>query len=180
MSLIRRLCRRRPSLGSDLSLDPFASPLANAFGVALAEAARRRRAVSFSSGTFSSRQIKPEVPAAPACLVVALAKMEALGEGGSPHVYPRTTYARGDRAVKYILAFKPRARKDLKALGSENLQRVLEKIEALTDNLAGDVKRLTDYTPEFRLRVGDYRVLFEIDGSTIIVYRVVHRRQAYR
>jgi mRNA interferase RelE/StbE len=82
--------------------------------------------------------------------------------------------------VKYALAFKPRARKDLKALGSENLQRVLEKIETLTDSLAGDVKRLTDYTPEFRLRVGDYRVLFEIDGSTIIVYRVVHRRQAYR
>ena len=82
--------------------------------------------------------------------------------------------------MKYTLAFKPRARKDLKALGSENLRRVLEKIEALTDSLAGDVKRLTDYTPEFRLRVGrDYRVLFEIDGSTIIVYRVVHRRQAY-
>jgi mRNA interferase RelE/StbE len=82
--------------------------------------------------------------------------------------------------VKYALAFKPRARKDLKALGSENLRRVLEKIETLTDSLAGDVKRLTDYTPEFRLRVGDYRVLFEIDGSTIIVYRVIHRRQAYR
>ena len=82
--------------------------------------------------------------------------------------------------MKYILAFKPRARKDLKTLGSENLQRVLEKIEALTDNVAGDVKKLTDHTPEFRLRVGDYRVLFEIDGSTIIVYRVVHRREAYR
>lgn len=65
-------------------------------------------------------------------------------------------------------------------MGSENLQRVLEKIEALTDDLAGDIKKLTDYTPEFRLRVGDYRVLFEIDGGTIIVYRVVHRRQAYR
>ena len=82
--------------------------------------------------------------------------------------------------MKYTLAFKPRARKDLRALGSENVRRVLEKIEALMDNLAGDVKRLTDYTPEFRLRVGDYRVLFEIDGSTIIVYRVVHRREAYR
>jgi mRNA interferase RelE/StbE len=82
--------------------------------------------------------------------------------------------------VKYTLAFKPRARKDLKELGSDNLRRVLGRIEALADDLAGDVKRLTDYTPEFRLRVGDYRVLFEIDGSTIIVYRVVHRRDAYR
>jgi mRNA interferase RelE/StbE len=97
-----------------------------------------------------------------------------------PHVYPGRTRARGDRAVKYTLAFKPRARKDLKALGSDNLQRILEKIEALTDHLAGDVKRLTDYTPEFRLRIGDHRVLFEIDGSTIIVYRVVHHRETYR
>ena len=42
--------------------------------------------------------------------------------------------------MKYTLAFKPRARKDLKALGSENLQRVLEKIEALTEMIcrAGD------------------------------------------
>jgi hypothetical protein len=42
-------------------------------------------------------------------------------------------------------------------LASENLQRVLERIEALADNLAGDVKKLTDYTPEYRLRVGGYR-----------------------
>ena len=82
--------------------------------------------------------------------------------------------------MKYTLAFKPRARKDLKELGSDSLRRVLGRIEALADDLAGDVKKLTDYTPEFRLRVGDYRVLFEIDGSTIIVYRVVHRREAYR
>ena len=82
--------------------------------------------------------------------------------------------------MKYVLAFKPRARKDLKELGSENLRRVLERIEALADNLAGDVKKLTDYTPEYRLRVGDYRVLFQIDGSAIIIYRVVHRREAYR
>lgn len=85
-----------------------------------------------------------------------------------------------DRFVKYTLAFKPRARKDLKELGSDNLRRILGRIEALADDLAGDVKRLTGYTPEFRLRVGDYRVLFKIDGSAIIVYRVVHRREAYR
>jgi mRNA interferase RelE/StbE len=82
--------------------------------------------------------------------------------------------------VKYVRAFMLRARKDLKELGSDNLRRVLGRIEALADDLAGDVKKLTDYTPEFRLRVGDYHILFESDGSTIIVYRVVHRREAYR
>jgi mRNA interferase RelE/StbE len=43
------------------------------------------------------------------------------------------------------------------------------------------VKRLTNFTPEYRLRAGDYRVLFEIeDNSRIVVYRVCHRREAYK
>lgn len=56
----------------------------------------------------------------------------------------------------------------------------MKKIEEISDNLKGDVKHLTDSTPEFRLRVGDYRVLFEIEGEAIIIYRIRHRREAYR
>ena len=49
------------------------------------------------------------------------------------------------------------------------------------DNLAGDVKRLTDFTPEYRLRIGDCRVLFEIEQTNrVVVYGVRHRREAYR
>jgi len=44
--------------------------------------------------------------------------------------------------VKYRLAFKPRVRKDLKPLPSEDVRRVLEKIEALANDLTGDVKNL--------------------------------------
>ena len=50
----------------------------------------------------------------------------------------------------------------------------------MTEDLGGDVKQLTNFTPEYRLRVGDYRVLFEIEGNTIVVYGVRHRREAYR
>ena len=49
----------------------------------------------------------------------------------------------------------------------------------MKDNLRGDVKKLTDFTPEYRLRVGAYRVLFEIENDTIIIYRIVHRKDAY-
>ncbi|MFB2880390.1 type II toxin-antitoxin system RelE family toxin [Floridanema aerugineum] len=42
-----------------------------------------------------------------------------------------------------------------------------------------DVKRLTNFTPEYRLRVGDYRVLFEIEDNIILVYRIKHRSDAY-
>jgi len=39
--------------------------------------------------------------------------------------------------------------------------RILENIERLQFGLQGDIKRLTDFTPEYRLRVGNYRILFE-------------------
>jgi len=82
--------------------------------------------------------------------------------------------------MRYQLAFKPRAGKDLKALSAENAHRVLEKIQAMTDDLAGDVKKLTNFAPEYRLRIGDYRVLFQVVGEELVVYRIVHRREAYR
>lgn len=43
-----------------------------------------------------------------------------------------------------------------------------------------DVKRLTNFTPSYRLRVGDWRVLFEVGGGTVIIHRVLHRREVYR
>jgi len=75
---------------------------------------------------------------------------------------------------------KPRAIRDLANLPLPIRRRILAKIEVLQTDRRGDVKRLTNYTPEYRLRVGEYRVLFDIEGSTIIVYRVGHRREAYR
>jgi mRNA interferase RelE/StbE len=79
----------------------------------------------------------------------------------------------------FDIEFKPRAVKDLDALDRQMARRVLEKIRGLENGLSSDVKRLTNFTPEYRLRVGDYRVLFEIEGDRVIIYRVKHRSQAY-
>ena len=81
--------------------------------------------------------------------------------------------------MKYLVQFKPKAIKDLGKLPIEVQNRILTKIETMEDNLQGDVKRLTNFTPEYRLRVGDYRVLFEIEGGIIIIYRIKHRQSAY-
>jgi len=64
--------------------------------------------------------------------------------------------------MNYQIEFKPRAVKDLKDLSPENRRRIAEKIVVLENDLNGDVKRLTNFTPEYRLRVGDYRVLERI------------------
>ena len=82
--------------------------------------------------------------------------------------------------MRYEIAFKPQAVKDLRGLPGPEAARILRKVERMRDNLAGDVKRLTDFTPEYRLRVGDYRVLFELEGRRAVIYRVLHRSRAYR
>ena len=79
----------------------------------------------------------------------------------------------------YEIEFKPRALKDLKAIDRRDAHRIVEKIKAMRDDLAGDVKHLTNSTPEYRLRVGDYRALFEVEGGKVVIYRIRHRKDAY-
>jgi mRNA interferase RelE/StbE len=82
--------------------------------------------------------------------------------------------------MKYNVQFKPKAVKDIERLSSRMQLQITKAIEAMSVDLKGDVKRLTNFTPEYRLRVGDQRVLFEVENKNIVVYRVRHRREAYR
>jgi mRNA interferase RelE/StbE len=70
--------------------------------------------------------------------------------------------------------------RDIERLPSRNQAQVLARISEMSDDLKEDVTRLTIYTPEYRLRVGDYRVLFEVEEETIVIYRIRHRSKAYR
>lgn len=83
--------------------------------------------------------------------------------------------------MEYAVEFKPKAIKDLRRIDTAQAIKITDSLERLQQDLHGDVKKLTNHTPEYRLRVGDYRVLFEIDGTNrVIVYRIMHRREAYR
>ena len=73
-----------------------------------------------------------------------------------------------------------KALKDLKVIPLSDRRWILEKIDGLRDGLSGNVKRLTNHTPEYRLRSGDWRALFGIDGTKVVVYRVLHRKDSYR
>ncbi len=81
---------------------------------------------------------------------------------------------------QYKAELKPRALKDLKAIASSDARKLLDGIERMQNGLEGDVKRLTNHTPEYRLRVGAYRVLFELDNDRIVIYRIRHRKDAYK
>jgi len=82
--------------------------------------------------------------------------------------------------LRYDIQFKPRAVRDIERLPSRIQAQVLARIEEMRNDLKGDVKRLTNFTPEYRLRVGDYRALFEVEKETIVIYRIRHRREVYR
>ncbi|MEM9595803.1 MAG: type II toxin-antitoxin system RelE/ParE family toxin [Acidobacteriota bacterium] len=82
--------------------------------------------------------------------------------------------------MKYDLRFKPRSLKDLKKLPRTTQRQIVDRVESMSEGLSGDVKRLTQFTPEYRLRVGSYRVLFEVEGTSIVIYRIRHRKEAYR
>ena len=81
--------------------------------------------------------------------------------------------------MRYEVTFKPKGLKDLQGLSKKLQARILEKITFMQDDLQGDVKHLTNFTPEYRLRVGNYRVLFEIESDVIVIYRIKHRSNVY-
>ncbi len=81
--------------------------------------------------------------------------------------------------MKYQVQFNPKAIKDFTKLSPDIQKRINTKIMTLQDNLQGDIKKLTNFYPEYRLRVGNYRILFEIKDNKLIIHRIKHRRNAY-
>jgi len=82
--------------------------------------------------------------------------------------------------MRYEIEIRKRAEKDLIALSKPDAQKIADAIFALEKGLMGNIKKLTNHTPEYRLRVGDWRVLFEVSINKIIIYRIRHRKEAYR
>lgn len=87
--------------------------------------------------------------------------------------------------MKRRLEWEPEARADLLALGRRD-QRQAERIRLAMHRYAsesiGDVVKLTDRAGLYRLRVGDWRVLFAFEdgGLIVLALRVLNRRDAYR
>jgi mRNA interferase RelE/StbE len=82
--------------------------------------------------------------------------------------------------MKYQIFFKLNAIKDLKKISKEDAKKIAARIKEMENDLRGDVKKLTKHTHEYRLRVGDWRILFEIEINKIVIYKIKHRRNAYR
>lgn len=86
--------------------------------------------------------------------------------------------------VKYRLAFTEQGKKGLSVTNKETGQKVLEKFKWLIENiesfshasLHGKLSGL------FKLRVGDYRAIYDIDRANkiVVIHKIGHRREVYK
>ena len=80
------------------------------------------------------------------------------------------------------VVFSDEARADVRAIDRETALRLLIALARFLATEAGDVKQLEGFDPpRYRLRVGDWRLIFrKRGGDSIEILRVRNRRQAYR
>ena len=85
--------------------------------------------------------------------------------------------------MAYRIEFTPRAVRDLKALDRQVRARIANRIDALAENpYPQGIKKLEGEDELYRLRVGDYRILYQVKAKTLLVLIVGigHRRDVYR
>jgi mRNA interferase RelE/StbE len=83
----------------------------------------------------------------------------------------------------YNISLKPSVEKDLRSLPKSTVVRVIEQIEGLkTDPLPRKALKLSNAEHLYRIRVGDYRIVYEVDTKTrqVLIHYVRHRREVYR
>ena len=84
--------------------------------------------------------------------------------------------------VSYELKIKKEAEKELRSLPKVDLKRVIQKIRSLGDNPRPQGAEKLKGEEGYRIRQGDWRVVYLIDDATKIVrvIRIGHRREVYR
>jgi mRNA interferase RelE/StbE len=80
---------------------------------------------------------------------------------------------------RYQIEYGTSALDDLDGLPSRERAQILHKIERLEHGLHGDIKRLHAAEAAYRLRMGDYRILFDVEGDVIVIRRIGNRKDVY-
>lgn len=75
------------------------------------------------------------------------------------------------------IEYSREAVKHIETLDKSTKQRIKQAIEKLP---GGDVRKLTGFRREYRLRVGNYRILFSNESGTIVIKDVLPRQAAYK
>ena len=79
----------------------------------------------------------------------------------------------------YQIEYGASALNDLDDLSARERAQILRKIERLEYGLHGNIKRLHNAEAAYRLRMGDYRILFDVESGVIIIRRIGNRKDVY-
>ncbi len=85
--------------------------------------------------------------------------------------------------MPYSIQFTSRARRDLEGLDRATQLRLRSQIDRLAANpTPSGAKRLHGEEPYYRIRMGDYRVIYQVAGKqlVVIIVKIGHRKEIYR
>jgi mRNA interferase RelE/StbE len=85
--------------------------------------------------------------------------------------------------AQYRIEVSATAERQLKKIRRDDKVRILRALSLLANEpRPGGCKKMSGYDDIYRIRIGNYRVIYEIDGKRIIVVilKIGHRREVYR
>lgn len=82
--------------------------------------------------------------------------------------------------MPYEIRYHPTLRKVLARLDAATYRRILEAIDTLKENPYEGKKLQGVDVGQWRFRVGDYRIRYDIIEETVFILRIGHRRDVYR
>ncbi len=83
----------------------------------------------------------------------------------------------------YRIEWKTSAVKELKKIDRTIISRIIDAVDELgTEPLPSGVRKLQGSDHSYRIRVGDYRIVYEIkkDVLTVLIVKIRHRKDVYR
>jgi len=85
--------------------------------------------------------------------------------------------------VSFKIEPKGSTEHDLKKIDKQYILRIIEAIESLAENpFPVQSKKLKGSESSYRLRIGDYRVIYRVDhvNKAIVIYHIRHRKDVYK
>jgi mRNA interferase RelE/StbE len=85
--------------------------------------------------------------------------------------------------MAFRIEWKKSTRKDLRKLPSNTAERIVEAVEELAENpFPHGVEKLSGSEYAYRIRLGDYRIVYEVvaESKLVEIQRVRHRKDVYR
>lgn len=83
--------------------------------------------------------------------------------------------------MAYSIQYDPKVLKQLTKIDKKDVKDILDKIERFSEEpVLTQIKKLrTPFDGAYRLRVGNYRVVFYIENDLMLISKIAHRKNVY-